>query len=138
VILRTFIGWCILASWALLLNCSVKGTVVDIGGNKTMVKGIKLSPHPEILVLDGASTRSLGIRRIDKLVIKSDRSRICEGRLFYGAEIDFRETDDPYGNENRKPNTFVGVGGYLTGTSRAGTYRIPLDQITEVEFVYEQ
>ncbi len=127
-----------LASGALLLNCSVKGTVVDIGGNKTTVSRIKLTPDPEILVLDGASTRSVGVRRIDKLVIKSDRSRVREGRLFYGAQIDFRETDDLYGNEDRKPNTYVGVGGYLTGRSRAGTYRIPLDQITEVEFVYEQ
>ncbi len=132
-----FTRYCLLTSAALLLCCAVKGTVIDAGGNKTSVKRIKLSPRSEMLVLDGASIRTVRLRSLEKLVVEPDRSMSRGGQLFYGADIVFRETDEPYGNENSKPNTYIGVGGYLTGRSRAGTYRIPLDQISEVDFVYE-
>jgi hypothetical protein len=132
------LAWfCVFTGSALILGCAVKGTVVDVNGNKTSVKRIQLSPRSEMLVLDGASTRTVRLGSIEKLVIEPDRSMNRGGRLFYGADIEFRETDEPYGNENSKPNTYIGVGGYLTGRSRAGTYRIPLDQISEVDFVYE-
>lgn len=135
-----FIFFC-LNAFILIVGCAgTAGSITDVSGNKTIVRRMTISPSSSIKILDGNAVRSIQLKSLKQVIIHTRETRNIEGDLFYLATLVFRDKksdEKKYGNENNKGKTFISISGVLEGRSKGGNYRITLDKVSEIDFIYK-